>query len=94
VNKRNFPVLIYSTVLVFFVSGCSSTKLELSDDIRVLMSSETLIRFAYQRRSDALSQIQNYAVQQCSSFDKQAVKGVQTCDGERCEIAYFCEECR
>lgn len=91
-NKPKISTLIYTVGLAICIVGCTATQRGLSEGSEVLMANDRLIRFAYSLNSDALHSIDGYASEHCASTHKRAVQGTRTCDGDRCEIAYFCEE--
>lgn len=90
-NNIKIPLLISILFLSLFIVGCASTKQSLHKNADVLIANDQLIRFAFLLDDHDSSGINSYASKHCRKINKQAVRGVRTCDGNRCEIAYFCE---
>ncbi|RUO50633.1 hypothetical protein CWE21_00570 [Pseudidiomarina aquimaris] len=90
-NKPKILVLISVVLLTLIMVGCAAPNSRLSGNDRVLMANDELIRFVYELNQSDLSELYNYAAEHCSKLNKRAEQGTRTCDGNRCEIAYFCE---
>lgn len=82
---------ISSCIFIIFLAGCASPGASIWNESDVLVANNQLIRFAYELESSSLESVKKYAVEYCESINSEAVEGVRTCDGQRCEITFFCE---
>jgi len=90
-NKSKIINLFLMAIAAFFSVGCAGDINKNSDDFQVITANDHLIRLTYNLADGSLTAIENYAVTYCNQAKKQAVKGTQSCDGERCEVTFFCE---
>ncbi|WP_158247330.1 hypothetical protein [Geothermobacter hydrogeniphilus] len=71
--------------ITFSVVSCAQPQYQ------TLLSTDSMIRFRHAKTDEALTAINNAAINHCFKSQAKAQKGKTICDGEECETSYICE---